>query len=400
MANIIDYARTATDSFAERPLCRVDALCFAWLAYLRLPTEMGVTNRAGVRICDLNDSRLLPAMLTGLHDIENSRALFVAMATSPRFANVRACLYVTESSEPAGMQFSATTFVLPEGAGSCVCFRGTDDTLLGWKEDFLLIGSEAIPAQRRAASYLDEVVDELGGRFCVAGHSKGGALAAYAVRAASEDTCGQLEQCYTLDGPGLSPEVRDGTPYSVEVPLEKVVPHASLVGMLFERSQEELVVVRSSEQGVMQHAPFSWEVNGNDFVRAWGLEYDAWRLMQRLNDCLESMGLADRTAFARLLGWLVDATAETSFSGLLSRWSSNRQAMQAALSAAPQHDRDLFERTMDNLVATVLLGSRQEYGLDRDGTPQSHATYAARRVEDLSAKTNDRLSRIDRYTGR
>ena len=71
--------------------------------------------------------------------------------------------------------------------------------------------------------------------------------------------------------------------------------------------------------------------------------------------------------------------------------------MQAALEAGPAGDRELFTRAMDDLVATMLLGSRQELGLDVDETPQGRAEAASRRMEDASARVRDRLSRIDSY---
>ena len=400
MGNIISYAREAQDTFAERPFCRVDALCLAWLAYLRLPQELGVGTRAGVRLVDLCDERLIPAMTSSLHDAESSRELLVAMAASPRFANVRACLHVAETDESEAMQFAATTFVLPEGAGSCITLRGTDNTLLGWKENMHFVCMRAIPAQRRAVAYVEQTVEELGGTIWVSGHSKGGALGVYACGMAREEIQAQIDCCYCFDGPGMSPQVRKDASWHDGVVVIKVVPRASLVGMLFERSQQELVVVSSSAEGVMQHAPFSWEVRGGDFVGVQGLDYDAWKLSQRVNDWLEAMAPAEREDFSGLLSWLIDVTGEPSFSALLRRWSLNAKAMRAALEAAPAGDRELFGRVMDDLVATVLLGSRRELGLEDDDTPKGSAGAAARKLEDLTAKVNDRLSKLDRLTGR
>lgn len=399
MATIMEYARSATQSFADKPLTDVDALCFAWLSYFRLPTGLGVDNRAGVRIVDLCDEQLIPLMTAHLHDVDSSVALLRSMAASPRFANVRACLYVAQTDESTGMQFSATTFVLPDGAGSCIAFRGTDDTTLGWKENFRFACAKAIPAQKRARTYLQETVAELGGTIYVCGHSKGGALAAYACGTADADTRSQITRCYVFDGPGINKELKQDARWSDDVDVVKIVPHESLVGMLFERSQQALCVVRSTQVGVMQHAPFSWVVGEDGFVRERGVSYDAWRLSQRLNDWLDAMKPSQREEFAKLLAWLVDVTAEESFSSLLRRWSANREAMRAALQAGPQEDRELFERTMDDLVATVLLGSRQEIGVDRDETPTGTANAASRKLEDISAKTNDRLSRIDKLLG-
>lgn len=398
VTSMVDYVRAARDSFASRPLCRVDALCLAWLSYLRFPDELGASNRAGVRLVDLAGTWLRAHVTAGLHNPERSGALLDAIAASPRFANVRACLHASEAADAASMQFSATTFVLPEGVGAVVAYRGTDDSVRGWKENFRLVCDEAIPAQQRALRYLEETVAELGCTFWVCGHSKGGALAAYACAMAPRETSACVRTCYSFDGPGLAPELHQRKGWHDDVPLHKLVPRASLVGMLFERSQADLTIVRSAAEGLLQHDPFTWEIAGHDVVVEQGMDYDAWRLAQRLNDWLCSMTPTDRTSFAELLGWLIDTTAEATFSGLLARWQTNTQAMKAALSAAPAADRALFERVMDDLVTTLVLGSSQEHARPDAATPEA-AHAAARRVEDLSAHVGDRLSRIDELLG-
>ena len=399
MANIIDYARLATGSFAQRPLCRVDSLCLSWLAYLRYPATLGADSFEGVRLADLADPALLPLELSSLHDTERSEQLVRAVAASPRFGEVRAYLHASESDEEEGKQFSATAFRLPDGLGTYVAYRGTDDSLVGWKENFRLACATAVPAQRRALSYLDQLAYVVDGPLWAGGHSKGGNLAEYACRMATDEVRERIVACYTHDGPGFRAEVRADEGWHDDVPVHKTVPRAALVGMLFERSQQGITVVRSSAAGVMQHAPLSWEVGGTDFVCEQGMDYDAWKLAQRLNDWLCDMSAERCERFAELLGWLVDVTAEPSFSSLLRRWSTNRNAMRAALAAAPADDRALFEQTMDDLVATVLLGSRQEHGITDDDTPAAAASAAARKIEDLSARANDHLAKLERLTG-
>lgn len=400
MANIIDYVRQTRDTFAGRPLCRVDSLCLSWLAYLRYPASLGADSFEGARLSDLADPALLPIVLSPLHDTERSKQLVRAMAASPRFGEVRAYLHVSESDDKEGKQFSATAFRLPDDLGTYVAFRGTDDSLVGWKENFRLACATAVPAQRRALSYLDQLAYVVAGPLWVGGHSKGGNLAEYACRMAVDEVRERIVAAYTHDGPGFRAEVKASEDWHDDAPVCKTVPRAALVGMLFERSQQGITIVRSSAEGVMQHAPFSWEVSGTDFVCEQGMDYDAWRLAQRLNDWLCDMSAEQCERFAELLGWLVDVTAEPTFSSLLRRWSTNRNAMRAALAAAPADDRALFERTMDDLVTTVLLGSRQEHGITDDDSHVGTANAAARKLEDLTARANDHFAKLDRLTGR
>ena len=397
MGSMATYALSAKDSFATRPLCRVDALCLSWLAYLRFSQDSNTEGSEGLRIADLGQPTLRSKLVLGARSVYDSSLLLQAMAASPRFSDVRACWHVSDSSTTDGRQFSATTFVLPDGMGAFLAFRGTDDTLVGWKENLQLATDKPLPAQVRAASYVQDVASRVEGPLWLGGHSKGGNLAAYAAGVVPDEVRGRLAGCFSFDGPGVCKALRSQPGWHDDVPLDKTVPHESLVGMLFERSQQSVVVVESSAQGLMQHDPFTWKVSGNDFACLPGLDYDAWRTAQRVNDWLDDMSADERAAFADVLAFLMDTTAEVTFSGLLSRWSSNTQVMQTALDAAPAEDRALLERAMGDLAANLLLGSRQEHASAGE-TPRERIDAAQRRVDDLTAHTLDRLSRLDRLT--
>ncbi len=398
MATIVDYVRSANEGFDRRPLGRVDSLCLSWLAYLRLPEELEAACGEGVRLSQLADDEARHRLVATMHDAEETMRMLDALAASPRFAGVRVGGCLADSSDEPVRQFAGMTFSLPDGGGTYVSFRGTDDTVFGWKENFRLVSDEPVASQVSAAAYLNRVGRVATSPLYVGGHSKGGNLAVYACGMVRDGVRSRIETCFSHDGPGLNPQLVELTGWQGGVAIDKTVPRESLVGMLFERSQDGLTIVRSTAQGPRQHAPLSWEVSGDDFVCERGLDYDAWRLSQRLNDWLEAMGARDCACFAELLSWLLDVTGETTFSGLLRRWSMNSAAMREALAAAPFEDRTLFERVMGDLVATVALGSAQEHARPEAGTPEA-AGSAARRVEDLSAHVDDRLSRIDRYLG-
>lgn len=399
MATIVDYAQLANDTFSERPLGAVDALCLSWLAYARYPDDLGFDNRAGMRLADIVSLGLVPSLAAQMHDARISRELFEVMGSSARFGNVRACLHKSESDEVRTMQFSATTFVLPERAGVVVAYRGTDDSVLGWKENFLLCGAEAVAAQDRAAEYLQQVAGELGGALWACGHSKGGCLAEYAGSFANDEVRARLAGCLSFDGPGLNPELEARQDRWVDLPRTKFVPQESLVGMIFESRQEELTCISSTATGVGQHDPLTWEIVGNDFVRVHGLSYDAWRLARRLNDWLASMAPDARDRFAVMLGRMVDATAETSFSGLLRRWSYNRGAMRDVLDAVSAEDRASFTQALDDLATTLLLGSPEEHGVNPDDSNAGRTAAAARQLDDATAHARDRLDRLNRLAG-
>ena len=397
MPTIVDYVLRERDTFAERPLCRVDSLCLSWLSYLRFPVESTARSAEGVSLADLDRDEWRLKMVAALHDSDTSEALLRAMAASPRFSGVRVALHVDERNDEEGKQFSATTFLLP-GGDAYVAFRGTDDSIVGWKENFGLACSAGIPAQVSALAYLQLAALSEDGPLWVGGHSKGGNLAVYAARKAPDQVRSRVRACFTHDGPGFCPEAVAAGGWHDDVTVDKTIPTESLVGMLFEKNQQGFAVVKSSEQSIMQHSPLSWQVEGRDFACVAGMDYSAWKLVRRLNDWLAEHDTASRLAFANTLAWLADVTAETSFSSLIQRWQGNSEAMRAALDAAPAEEREAFEAAMEDLVTTLLLGSATEY--DRSPkTPTQAAASAERQVDDLTAKFNSKLADLERRTG-
>ena len=397
MPTIVDYVLRERDTFAERPLCRVDSLCLSWLSYLRFPVESTARSAEGVSLADLDRDEWRLKMVAALHDSDTSEALLRSMAASPRFSGVRVALHVDERNDEEGKQFSATTFLLP-GGGAYVAFRGTDDSIVGWKENFGLACSAGIPSQVSALAYLQLAALSEDGPLWVGGHSKGGNLAVYAARKAPDQVRSRVRACFTHDGPGFCPEAVAAGGWHDDVTVDKTIPTESLVGMLFEKNQQGFAVVKSSEQSIMQHSPLSWQVEGRDFACVAGMDYSAWKLVRRLNDWLAEHDTASRLAFANTLAWLADVTAETSFSSLIQRWQGNSEAMRAALDAAPAEEREAFEAAMEDLVTTLLLGSATEY--DRSPkTPTQAAASAERQVDDLTAKFNSKLADLERRTG-
>ena len=63
--------------------------------------------------------------------------MMMEMAKSVRFGKCVVRNYVNDIVTEAEQQFAAMEIVLEDGT-SYVSFRGTDDTIIGWKEDFNL----------------------------------------------------------------------------------------------------------------------------------------------------------------------------------------------------------------------------------------------------------------------
>ena len=305
MGTILDYARTETRDFSEFPFHVADALVFALLSYAKIPSDVPtlawLQQRYGsftkrLRAFDwrrLSHSvRALvkppyegPALRqiehelgayetthpyiarhAGFGDPHESHEFYRSTAVNPRFSIVHVSAAEERFDERAQTQFAALTFRLPTGA-LVIAFRGTDDSLVGWKEDFNMAYQYPVPAQKQAADYLERVAALWDGDIILTGHSKGGNIGVYAAMNARDDVKDRISHIYSFDGPGFPPDVVRSYEYGTVVDrVTKIVPDSSIIGMLLNESpRERLVVVKSDADGLAQHSCFSWLMHGDGF---------------------------------------------------------------------------------------------------------------------------------------
>lgn len=340
MANIIDYVRTQLDTFEQRDVCRVDSLVLSWLSYYRLPEGAEAARTAeGMSLRDLYRAEWFDAMCGKLYDAHSSVELLSAAAASPRFRDVRVCEYVSCLNERRSQQFSAMTFRLGSRA-TYVAFRGTDNTLVGWKEDFNMAFQSVVPSQTSAMSYLNRVGKQAEGRLWCGGHSKGGNLAVYAGMLCDPDVQGRLVTCFSHDGPGFTHKVMDDPRWEhAQVLIDKTIPQSSVIGMLFENQEKDVRVVHSTSVGFSQHDPFSWEVDWRDFVVEQKVGRGASVLDSSLDAWLSKSTDEEREHFVDAVFSVIEASGQSTFADVKANWRTTFPRMIAAAAQLPAEDR-------------------------------------------------------------
>lgn len=187
--------------------------------------------------------------------------LLQKVVASKRFVNLNLSDYVNDVDAEYERQFSAMVFTLPEINHHQLVFRGTDDTMIGWKEDFKLTYVQEIPAHRAAVAYLEAYFEKYAGKVTVSGHSKGGNLALYAVAHVNDLLREQIEKVYMLDAPGLQEKGLESDGYkAIRERVTVIRPEESIVGIMLYNDIEP-IVVKSNASGIMQHAVTSWQFN-------------------------------------------------------------------------------------------------------------------------------------------
>ena len=271
MTNMFDYLTWRGDlTFPQDPPNPVDALIFSTLAYVFYgdrakaePTQAGTLRDCAAEFFTLDD-------LENRVRVKKDMDLLRTAAATARFGQTKLCLYENEFLPEQETQFAAMTFLLGDGT-AFVVYRGTDNSLVGWKEDFNMAFQQSIPSQQLAQEYIHRVAQTCGRPMRVAGHSKGGNLAVFAAARCSPQVRARILEVYNNDGPGFTKYMMGDPGYLEMVPrIHTFVPQSSVIGMLLEH-EEPYQVLRSSSVGIMQHDPYSWEVLGADFVRLEGI---------------------------------------------------------------------------------------------------------------------------------
>ena len=266
MANIFDYLKWRGDlTFTQDPPNAVDALIFSALSYIRFGGQVEADPHTPVLL------RYAAELYFALDDhedrvrVKNDLELLREAARSARFGFTKLYLYRDLFIPEQETQFVAVTFLLDDGS-AFLAFRGTDYSLVGWKEDLNMSFQQTIPAQRLALQYTRDVAAEYMAPLRLGGHSKGGNLAVFAAARSAPMVQQRILEVFNNDGPGFTEYLMGDPGYLAMVPrIRTYVPQSSVIGMLLEH-EEPYCVIRSKTVSLLQHDPYSWEVLGRSFI--------------------------------------------------------------------------------------------------------------------------------------
>ncbi len=290
-------------TFEEMPPNEVDALLFSMLGYIdfesavpqgflgeKTPVLLTATKKY------LRAQEGKKAKSIGLIIPKEVNTLLVKAAKTSRFGLTRPFCYVNRVSDEEESQFCAVSYLFPNG-DVFICYRGTDDTLVGWKESLKMSFMHPIPAQIEAEHYLEQIADMTQGRIYLSGHSKGGNLAIYASVKTREDIKARISGVYNYDGPGFNSEFVSSEEYQMmSEKIKTIVPQSSIIGMLLEHT-EPRVVVKSTLTGLYQHNGLSWCVVGGKLVHLEDTDEESQNIDRSLKEWLYSQTPEERAIF-------------------------------------------------------------------------------------------------------
>lgn len=357
MGNLLEYVRTEFRTFADKPFSAVDSLVLSDFSYVHPPVAVVPSFAAAKTVATVPLTATLRAedypdmFCAGSESVNHERLdLLRALAESPRWRG----LTVGESAEHTDLagetQFAAMTFDLTDcvGYGSrnptlYVVFRGTEGTLVGWKEDFNMAVAFPVPAQQLAADYLQSIAERSAGPFggnpaqlMVGGHSKGGNLATYATMMLERHgETGRVSRIFSHDGPGFPAAVVQSDDYrGVEGRIDKTVPESSIIGMLLD-SGARRTVVRSDAVSILQHMCGTWQITDGEFETVPELTRGAQLIDRTISGWLDRIPEERRRIVVDEVYGIFAAAGYGQFADLAQHWT---EALPKIVAAARETD--------------------------------------------------------------
>ena len=340
MANLLDYIAwrgdlpIGADGFNE-----VDNLVLAELAYADFTGIVpGDFSRRGVTLSSVAQAYAEMGKVSNV--INDPGPLLAVAGKSRRFGGLRLSGYRNEIDAKRQYQFCAEVFLLPDGT-AYVAYRGTDNTVVGWREDFNFSYMQT-EGQLQAAAYLKEAAAFFQCPLRAGGHSKGGNLAVYAAAFGGKDA--RLLNVYSNDGPGFNNDIAAMPEYGAALDrVTLIVPEFSIVGILMNNKSERRIV-RSSASGVMQHNPLTWQVLGPAFEVVDSQSPAGIFMDETLQKWIGSLSVNDRTLMTNAIFDALDATGEATLDDIREHWRSALSAMlKAARQMEPERRGQIFD---------------------------------------------------------
>lgn len=369
MANMMDYLDWRGDlTFEASPFNEVDNLILAQLVYVDfegIVLETGEERagdcggkgaaQEGVPLWEASEKfwseHTKEEILARVSMTKSAAFVMEKMAQTVRFKDIRLWGYVNEISDEEQSQFSVVCVTLPDES-IYVAFRGTDNTITGWREDFNMGYLSETPGQLKAVAYMERMIKPEHGVIRVGGHSKGGNLAVYASVKCNEALQDRIIAVYSNDGPGFRRDMIESAQYQKMLPkIHTILPESSIVGMLLEH-QEKYEVVRSSHSGIQQHDATSWEVLGASFVYVKEVAAQSLILDEAMKAWLYQLDGEEREQIVdTVFGMLEEANIKTVDDFYNSKWKKVQELMKAK-NRLPEANQKLFAKALKLLWKT------------------------------------------------
>ena len=348
MANVCDYVKWRGDlSLEQSEFNEIDNLILSRFSYF--PFDNIIKENEIVTIKELSerfkkqDVSKLPILWKD--DVD----LFPLMGESKRYGEMYATKYINKIDVEQEKQFSAITILMPDNT-IFVSYRGTDNTIVGWKEDLNMSFKSHIASQISAKKYLEMIAKEYPNKKVrIGGHSKGGNIAVHAATFVSNEIKDRIINVYNNDGPGFCDDVIETPEYQEMIKkVHTYIPQSSVIGRLMNH-REKYTVVESVQKGIMQHDLYSWEVLGKAFVTLEEVTNGSEFVDKTIKEWLENVEPAKREQVIDVVFDILNTTDAQTMKELKNNWFSSAKTMMASYKNIDKDTKDMIWQTLNEL---------------------------------------------------
>ena len=312
MADLFDYLSWRGDlTFDKVPFNKIDALLLAHLTYCiydGVVNESFSARKSFAQVAkDFSKTKDYEKRINiGFLINKRTTELMFKAAESERFRNVELCGFKNIYSEENVEQFAAITYLI-EGK-PVIALRGTDDTIVGWKEDFNIAWIPQIPAQKDALEYFEAAGKAFKGDFILTGHSKGGNLVINTAVNCGQSLQKRVAEVYNFDGPGFAQEFFETEEYkAVEDKIHSFYPGFSVVGMIFHHPKN-FEIVKSEGFAFWQHDALNWQLMGSDFINEADFSEESRIFYNGFNEWIDKLDTEQKKKFVETMFCILEAS--------------------------------------------------------------------------------------------
>ncbi len=359
MANIFDYIKWRGDlSLQKDEFNEIDNLILSRFSYF--PFDKIIKENEVVTIKELSkrfqENDVKKMAILWKDDIK----LFPQMGMSKRFGEMRATKYVNKINIEQEKQFSAITIIMPDDT-IYVSYRGTDNTVIGWKEDFNIAFRSHIPSQLDALKYLEEIAEKYPNKLRIGGHSKGGNLAVYASVFANKNLKDRIINIYNNDGPGFNDEIIEKEEYKEIIKkVNTYIPQDSIFGRLLNH-EEKYTVVKSTQKGLMQHDLYSWQLIGKKFISLKEVTNGSKFIDKSIKDWFEQIDINQREQVIDIIFQIINTTKIETILDLKNNWFSNARIILNSYKMIDPESKKMILETLSALFKIVKDNFLEEH---------------------------------------
>ena len=345
MPNIFDYINWRDIDLKKVEFNEIDNLILSRLSYFPFDGLINDEEKITIKEAYLRYKSLgTTGRILQKEDID----LFPVLANSIRFGKMYITKYINKVDPILEKQFSAITILMPDGT-IYVSYRGTDTSIIGWKEDLYMSFSDTVPSQLDAKAYLEYISKKFKNEpLRVGGHSKGGNLAVYASAFLEKDIQERIINVYNNDGPGFSDKVINTNGYNnIVKKVNTYIPQTSIIGRLLNH-KEKTTILKSTSLGIMQHDLYSWQLLGDKFIKA-DLTTSSEFIDKTITNWLKEVNVEQRKIFIDSLFDILEATNVKQINEMTNKWFTNAKKMIKTYKNLDKNTKEIMSKTLSEL---------------------------------------------------